>query len=76
MNYTVRGIVDEVIKDLEFTAPVELEDIHVVHARLAAKMPRGARLEVYHRIRDVVVEVRETFDELEHITCRRVLEVK
>lgn len=50
--------VDRVLEEVEFTAPVSLDDVVEVHRRIESRLPPGAKLESYHRIRDVVFEVR------------------
>jgi hypothetical protein len=72
-----REIVDGVLADIEFTKPIELGDVLEVHRRitteLAAKQ-NPARVEIYHRHRDVVITVR---DPNKHDPIlRRILEAK
>jgi hypothetical protein len=55
-------MLDRVLDDVEVLAPVELEDALEVKRRLdevlTAHRERVDCLEVYHRLRDLVVEVR------------------
>jgi hypothetical protein len=45
---------DRVWDRFTFTHPVELADVVTVRDALLAVLPAGARVEVYHRHRDVV----------------------
>lgn len=65
---TIPEAVDGVLDAIEFTSPVELADVHVVHLKIRQRLPDDAKLETYHRVRDVVVEVRVAGA----VVCRRV----
>ena len=69
------------LADLAFTQPIELADVKEVHGRIVAELakhedPPRTRVEVYHRIRDVVVTAREAIKGRDEITYNRVLEVE
>lgn len=56
---TAAEAVDAVLAVVEFTAPVGLEDVQAVAEAIRERLPSDARLEIYHRHSDVVVEVRQ-----------------
>lgn len=66
-----RAAIDAVLAGLEFTAPVELADIYAVRDRITLRLAPDEKLEIYHRHRDVVIEIREN----NLVTYRRILEV-
>ena len=70
----IRQRVDLALAGLQITAPVELDDVLEIHSRIALRLEPGERLEVYHRIRDVVIAVREVVKGSLEITHERVLE--
>lgn len=81
MSRTTREIIDSVIEEIEFTKPVELADVLEVKKRIDHELARFSgpalpRVEVYHRIRDVVITARETFNGREQVTYNRILEAK
>lgn len=50
--------VDSVLDDVEFEIPITLEDVLEVGRRIRENLPPAARLEIYHRLVAVFVEVR------------------
>ena len=58
VSVNLSAILDEVLAGVDFTHPVELADVVDVHARIRARLPAEARLESYHRHRDVIFEAR------------------
>lgn len=49
---------DDIVDRFDFTPPVEVADCRAVRDALKSALPEGARIEVYHRHADVVIDVR------------------
>jgi hypothetical protein len=46
--------IDAVLEGVEFTAPVTVEDVAIVHARIRAMIPDACSLDSYHRNVEVI----------------------
>ena len=55
---TPAQILDSVLGQVEFTRPVELEDVVAVRDAVAANLPPGASIDACHHFTDVVFEIR------------------